>query len=105
MGDIRAFAKRNAVPIIEFKNGQRKEQVARQHIARFNQPEGVVMIGVAQEKVSGFRCYLKGGNDFRADGVLARDRRSTMVCSTRSSAASASSNRSPVPIRAYRPPW
>ena len=68
VGDIREFAKRNAIPIVEFKNGQRKEEVARQHLARFHETEGVVMIGVAQEKVSGFRTFLKGGDKRRRKG-------------------------------------
>ena len=65
---IHEFAEANAVPLIELKKGQRKEDIARQQLARFNHPEGVVMIGVAQEKVSGFRCYLKGGNKRRRKG-------------------------------------
>src|SRR5262245_30491044 len=57
---IHGFAKRNNVPIVKFEKGARKEDVAQEHLARFKAQEGVVMIGVAQEQVGGFRYYQKG---------------------------------------------
>jgi hypothetical protein len=57
---VGAFASRNRVPVVHFEKGARKEDVARKHLARFKGPEGVVCIGVAQEKVGGFRLTLKG---------------------------------------------
>jgi hypothetical protein len=57
---IRAFAERERVPILPFEKGARKEEVVRRHLARLQGEEGVVAIGVAQEKVSGFRVYQKG---------------------------------------------
>jgi hypothetical protein len=57
---IHGFAQRNAVPLVHFSPHASKEAVARQHLARFDADEGVVMIGVAQEKVSGFRVFQKG---------------------------------------------
>jgi hypothetical protein len=57
---IRAFAERERVPILQFERGARKEEVVRRHLARLQGEEGVVAIGVAQEKVSGFRVYQKG---------------------------------------------
>lgn len=56
---IRAFAQRQRVPIVPFENGARKEDVARKRLTRFKAPEGVLFVGVAQEKVSGFRVYQK----------------------------------------------
>lgn len=56
---IERFAEENYVPVIRFERGQRKEEVAKEHFARFRQPEGVVFIGVAQEKVGAFRCHEK----------------------------------------------
>lgn len=56
---IRSFAEKNRIPIVHFERGQRKEQVVRERLKRFKPQEGVVMIGVAQEKVSGFRVYQK----------------------------------------------
>jgi hypothetical protein len=57
---ILGFAQRHNVPIVRFERGQRKEDVARQRLARFKRDEGVVFIGVAQEKVAAFRAVQKG---------------------------------------------
>jgi hypothetical protein len=59
VASIQAFAKREGVPIVTFEKGAKKEDVAREHLARFKHDQGVVMIGVAQEKVSGFRLIQK----------------------------------------------
>ena len=58
---IEAFAKRHDVPIVRFHRGQRKDELAREYLDQFEGDQGVVMIGVIQEKVSGFRLKLKGG--------------------------------------------
>jgi hypothetical protein len=53
--EVRAFAAREGVPVVDFKAGQRKDDVMREHLARFlagGGTEGVVFIGRAQEKVS-----------------------------------------------------
>jgi hypothetical protein len=57
---IHGFAVREQVPIVRFDGARRKEEIAREHLARLDGAEGVVMIGVAQEKVSGFRVVQKG---------------------------------------------
>ena len=49
------FARHNHVPIVPFHKGQRKDDVMKEHLARFDQPEGVVFIGKAQEKTPVFR--------------------------------------------------
>ncbi len=59
VADIRGFAARNRIPLIQFERHERKEEVARRRLARFRHIEGVVLIGVAQEKVNGFRTYQK----------------------------------------------
>jgi len=59
VADIRGFAARNQIPLIQFARHERKEDVARRRLARFRHDEGVVMVGVAQEKVNGFRTYQK----------------------------------------------
>src|SRR5881394_2929098 len=56
---IHAFAERHRVPVVHFDGKERKEAVARRHLAGFKGDEGVVMIGVSQEMVSGFRVYKK----------------------------------------------
>jgi hypothetical protein len=57
---IHAFAHRHRVPIVRFERGQRKEEVARHYLARFRPTEGVVFIGVAQEKAPAFRAVQQG---------------------------------------------
>ena len=59
VASIEKFAEQQFVPILRFERGQRKEEVAKAHFARFEQPEGVVFIGVAQEKATAFRCVKK----------------------------------------------
>jgi hypothetical protein len=51
---IKVFAARNAIPVVEFRSGQRKDDVMREQLAAFlaaGRTEGVVFIGRAQEKV------------------------------------------------------
>lgn len=52
---IGRFAAEREIPIVRFKKGQRKDDVAQEHLARFDRSEGIYMIGVAQEKISTFR--------------------------------------------------
>jgi hypothetical protein len=52
---IGAFAKRESVPVVAFRKGERKDDVAAEHLARFGKPEGVLFIGRAQEKTPVFR--------------------------------------------------
>jgi len=54
---VEAFAQRHSIPVVHFEKGQRKEDVAQQHFARAGDKEGVVFIGVAQEKVTAFRSF------------------------------------------------
>jgi hypothetical protein len=60
VGSIDAFAERHQIPVVRFEGQERKEDVARKYLARFKGEEGVVMIGVAQEMVPGFRVFQKG---------------------------------------------
>jgi hypothetical protein len=52
---IGAFAAARGVPVVAFAKGQRKDDVARAHLARFAGDEGVLFVGKAQEKASVFR--------------------------------------------------
>src|SRR3990172_12962386 len=52
---INAFAEREGVPLIDFKRGERKDDVAKEHLARFSGTEGVLFVGRAQEKTRVFR--------------------------------------------------
>lgn len=52
---IDAFAKRQDVPVVAFRKGERKDDIAAEHLKRFAKPEGVLFIGRAQEKTPVFR--------------------------------------------------
>jgi hypothetical protein len=48
---IRAFLENEGLELVRFQKGQRKDEVFQQKLRRFNKTEGVVFVGVAQEKV------------------------------------------------------
>lgn len=52
---LHAFAAERSLPLVRFRRGERKEDVAAEHLARFAGEEGVLFIGVAQEKTRVFR--------------------------------------------------
>ena len=52
---IHAFVQEQAVPLVAFEKGQRKDDVMAAHLKRFGAPEGVVFVGRAQEKTPVFR--------------------------------------------------
>ena len=49
------FARRERIPMIQFRKGQRKDDIAAEQRKNFTQAEGVVFIGKAQEKTPVFR--------------------------------------------------
>ena len=55
IGAIESFIEENNIPVVEFRKGQRKDEVAKERLAKFNGEEGIVFIGKAQEKASVFR--------------------------------------------------
>jgi hypothetical protein len=52
---INDFTQSHAIPVVPFLKGQRKDDVAAEHLARFDRPEGVLFVGKAQEKTPVFR--------------------------------------------------
>jgi hypothetical protein len=48
---IEAFLQREGLELVRFQKGQRKDEVLQQELRRFKKPEGVIFVGVAQEKV------------------------------------------------------
>jgi hypothetical protein len=56
---VKAFAEQGAIPIVHFEPGQRKDDIAAEYRPRFAKPEGVVFIGVAQEKAQAFKARKK----------------------------------------------
>jgi len=55
VASIQRFAAEREIPVVRFEKGQRKDDVAHEHLARFTDEEGIYMVGVAQEKVGTFR--------------------------------------------------
>jgi hypothetical protein len=55
VASIQRFAAEREIPVVRFEKGQRKDDVALEHLARFGELEGIYMIGVAQEKIGTFR--------------------------------------------------
>ena len=56
---LEGFAKRNNVEVVRFERHQRKDDVAKERLARFAANEGVLFIGKAQEKTSVFRTQRR----------------------------------------------
>ena len=56
---VRAFAQEHQIPIVQFQPGQRKDDVAAEYRQAFKHAEGVVFIGVAQEKAQAFKGQKK----------------------------------------------
>ncbi len=52
---LHRFAADHHIPVIDFAKGQRKDDVAHEFLAAFDQPEGVLFVGRAQEKTAVFR--------------------------------------------------
>ncbi|MGH9455118.1 MAG: hypothetical protein ACRD2O_14235 [Terriglobia bacterium] len=52
---LEAFARQDKIPVIQFRKGQRKDDVAAGQRKRFHKSEGVVFIGKTQEKTPVFR--------------------------------------------------
>ena len=75
--ELKRFAERHDIPMVDFKELQkpkkgqkrkvRKDEIAAVYRARFNQPEGVVFIGFAQEKMSSWKGRPQPGPGVRFD--------------------------------------
>src|SRR3954453_18826568 len=60
------FARDQQVPWVDFAKGQRKDDIAHEHLAGFDREEGVLFIGRAQEKTGLFRTEKRRGADGRS---------------------------------------
>ena len=56
---IERFARQEGVDVVRFKKGQRKDEVAKEYLARCPHAEGVLFIGKAQEKVKVVRTQRR----------------------------------------------
>jgi hypothetical protein len=61
VAEVKAFSERNEIPCVRFEHGQRKDDIANERRSRFEAPEGVVFIGVAQEKMRSFKFHKRTG--------------------------------------------
>ncbi|MBI5423483.1 MAG: hypothetical protein HZA32_05310 [Opitutae bacterium] len=52
---IEAFVAEHDIPVVHFRKGERKDDVARDHLSKFEADEGVLFVGKAQERASVFR--------------------------------------------------
>lgn len=52
LGQVHAFVDRHEVPYMQFRPGERKDDVMHEHLGRFDRDEGVLFVGRAQEKTS-----------------------------------------------------
>jgi hypothetical protein len=52
---IQEYAQQHEIPLVHFESRQRKDELAAEYRSKFNQAEGVVFIGVAQERAQSFK--------------------------------------------------
>jgi hypothetical protein len=60
---VDAFVEQHHIPVVQFRKGQRKDDVAALYRARFHGNEGVLFLGKAQEKVNVFRTEKRTANN------------------------------------------
>ena len=58
---VHQFVARHEIPLLEFESGEDKDAIAARYRARFTRREGVVFVGVAQEKMRSFKAYKRAG--------------------------------------------
>jgi len=56
---VEKFAATHGLTLVDFAHDEDKDETARAHLARFDQPSGVVLIGKAQEKTMGYTARRK----------------------------------------------
>src|SRR3982074_3624126 len=52
---LEGYAAQHELPLVQFRKGQRKDEVMAEHLRKFQREEGVVFVGKAQEKTPVFR--------------------------------------------------
>src|SRR6266571_4796881 len=61
---LRAWADERDIPWIEFKKGERKDDVVQPYRERFTGTDGVVLVGVAQERARAWRGVKQRNGPF-----------------------------------------
>ena len=59
---VQAFATRHGIPVVPFEHGASKDALVAKYRARFSAREGVVIVGVAQEKMRSFKAHKRQGH-------------------------------------------
>src|SRR5580704_6111074 len=52
---LESFTAQHAIPLVQFRKRQRKDDVMKEHLRKLRKEEGVVFVGKAQEKTPVFR--------------------------------------------------
>ncbi len=60
---VDAFVEEHGLPVVQFRKGQRKDDVAAEYRSRFRGSEGLLFLGKAQEKVTIFRTEKRTRQD------------------------------------------
>lgn len=61
INDVEQFVARHNIPKVPFESGQDKDAIVASYRARFTPGEGVVIVGVAQEKMRSFKATKRCG--------------------------------------------
>jgi len=59
VAQVHDFVQREDIPLVAFRKGQRKDDIARRYLAGFDRDEGVVFVGRAQEKTAVLRTQKR----------------------------------------------
>jgi hypothetical protein len=57
--EIERFVRQQEIPVVEFAKGQRKDDVAQEHLRAFTGEEGLLFVGKAQEKARVYRTQKR----------------------------------------------
>jgi hypothetical protein len=58
---VHEFATQHQIPVVPFESGQDKDAIVAKYRARFTRREGIVILGVAQEKMRSFKAHKQVG--------------------------------------------
>src|SRR6266511_4324591 len=99
VADIHGFVAARGLELVSFVKGQRKDDLTRQFLEKFTEPEGVLFVGRAQEKAGVWRTQRRHNpvTGAATPGWSARRRSSTSSTSTASMLTSARSSSSSAP--------
>lgn len=64
--EVDRFVDRNDIPVVHFEKKQKKDEVMAERLRRFERPEGVMFVGVAQEKTRCMRTIQRKASSGRS---------------------------------------